>query len=1059
MSPAAVNEEAVEDHALAVLEKLGWATIHGNEIAPGEPRAERDGYDEVVLKGRLEAALRRLNPNVPAHALEDAQRRVQHLDVPGLVAANRHFHRLLVDGVEVEVLAPDGTLRGERVHLADFDEPSNNDLLAVRQFTVVEGQHERRPDIVLFVNGLPLVVVELKNLADEDATIEGAFRQLQTYKAQLPSLLEYNALLVVSDGLLGRVGALTSNFERFAPWRTEDGRVIAPKGQLELDTLLRGIFEPRRFLELLSGFIVFEDDGGAIEKKVAGYHQYHAVRFAVAETIRAAAVQAKQIAVRDVEMPYGKPDLITPSHGRAGDRRAGVVWHTQGSGKSLTMAFYAGRVVAHPAMENPTLVVITDRNDLDDQLFGTFARCKDLMRQDPVQAEGRDHLRELLQVASGGVVFTTIQKFMPEERGERFPVLSNRRNVVVIADEAHRSQYGFRAKFQGGVMNVGFAQHLRDALPNASFIGFTGTPIELEDKNTRAVFGDYISVYDIQRAVEDGATVPIYYEGRLARIALDEDAKALLDEEFEDVTEGEETSRKDQLKSRWAALEAVVGDESRLELVAKDLVEHFERRRDAMEGKAMAVCMSRRICVDLYEAIRALRPEWHGEGDDEGEMKVVMTGSADDGPRFQPHIRNKPRLKELAKRFRDPSDPFKLVIVRDMWLTGFDAPCLHTLYVDKPMQGHGLMQAIARVNRVFRDKPGGLVVDYIGLADSLQKAVHTYTQSGGKGNPNDDLTEAVSVMLAKLEVCRDLFHGFDVNAFLDGAPAERLVLLPQAAEHVFAQQDGSERLTQAVLELSKAFALCGAHDEALEVRDEVAFFQAVKVAITKISGSSARSQAELDHAIRQIVSKAIAADGMVDIFAAAGLQKPDLAILSDEFLAEVRDLPHKNLAAELLRKLLQDELKVRRKKNLVQSEAFSEKLEKTVARYHNRAVQTVEVIEELIHLAKEMQAAKARGDQLHLTDDEMAFYDALGTNESAVQVLGDAILTQIARELTSLIRKNVTIDWTHKEQVRAKLRVLVKKKLRQYGYPPDLQARAVETVIRQAEMLCVEWAP
>ena len=1068
MSAKAINEEALEDHAFALLESLGWTCLHGGQIAPDGPQPERTRYQDVVLTARLENALRRLNPKVPAGAREDAMRRVVNLDVPGLLASNRAFHRLLVDGVEVEVQAEDGMTRGERVHLVDFDEPDQNDLLAVRQYTVVEGNQKRRADIVLFVNGLPIALLELKNPIDENADIESAFNQLETYKKELASLLQYNELLVISDGVEARLGSLTSIYERFMPWRTEDGRVIAQKGQLELDTLLRGVFAPRRLLELLGGFIVYEDDGGKVEKKLAGYHQFHAVRFAVAETVRAAAVQAQSEAAKtrvvdaaaDAVMPYGKPELVTASHGKLGDRRVGVVWHTQGSGKSLSMVFYAGRVIAHPAMENPTLVIITDRNDLDDQLFTTFARCKDLLRQTPVQAESRDTLRDLLQVASGGVVFTTIQKFMPDQPGGKFPVLSERRNIVVVADEAHRSQYGFRASYQDktGVMNVGFAQHLRDALPNASFIGFTGTPIELDDKNTRSVFGEYISVYDIQRAVEDGATVPIYYEGRLARISFADEAKAALDDEFEALTEGEETSRKDALKSRWAQLEAVVGDDNRLALVAADIVEHFETRRASMDGKAMVVCMSRRVCAALYEAIRALRPAWHGEGDEQGEMKVVMTGSAADVEALQPHIRNKSRLTELAKRFREPSDPFKLVIVRDMWLTGFDAPCLHTLYVDKPMQGHGLMQAIARVNRVYRDKPGGLVVDYIGLADSLQRAVSTYTQSGGKGETTVDIDQAVNVLREKLEVCRDLFHGFDVVGFLSATPVKRIPLLAVAAEHVLVQPDGKDRLLQVVLELSSANAICSSSEAAIAAREEIAFYQAVRAFVSKATSSSTHSQADLDHAVRQIVSRAIAAEGMIDIFATVGLKSPDLSILSDEFLADMRELPQKNLAAELLRKLLADELKIRRKTNLIKAEAFSEKLERTVARYHNRAVQTVEVIEELIELAKEMKAAKARGEQLALSDDELAFYDALGTNDSAVQVLGDGILTKIARELTDIIRKNVSIDWTQKEQVKAKLKVLIKRKLREHGYPPDLQPKAIETVIKQAEMLAAEWA-
>ncbi len=786
-------------------------------------------------------------------------------------------------------------------------------------------------------------------------------------------------------------------------------------------------------MDLLQGYVVFEDDGSKLDKKLAGYHQFHAVKMAVAQTVRAA-----------------KP---------GGDRRVGVVWHTQGSGKSLTMAFYAGRIVAHPAMENPTLVVITDRNDLDDQLFTTFSRSKELLRQTPMQADDRDHLKELLKVASGGVIFTTIQKFIPEEKGAKFPVLTDRRNVVVIADEAHRSQYGFKAKMTAGAITAGFAQHLRDALPNGSFIGFTGTPIEAEDKSTRAVFGDNISVYDIQRAVEDGATVPIYYEGRLATLSLKDHAKEMLDEEFEDLTEGEEDWKKDKLKSRWAALEAVVGDKNRIDMIAKDLLAHFDHRNEAMQGKAMVVCMSRRICVELYEAIVRLRPAWHTDADADGDIKVVMTGQASDPENFQPHTRQKSRLSELAKRFKNPDDPFKLVIVRDMWLTGFDAPCMHTMYIDKPMQGHGLMQAIARVNRVFRDKPGGLVVDYIGLADSLQQAIHTYTQSGGEGDTTIDVDEAVAVLIEKLEICRGLFQGFDTEAFLMGTPTARLKLLPQAADHVFGLTDGRDRLVKAVLDMSNAHALCSAHEDALAHRDEIAFYQAVKGTVAKSSvGTTPTSAADMDQAIRQIVSNAIVAGGVVDIFDAVGLKKPDLAILSDEFLADVRHLPHKNLAAELLRKLLNDELKAKKKTNLVQADAFSDKLEKTVSRYRNRAIQTVEVIEELISLAKEMKAAEAKGAALNLSKEETAFYDALAVNESAVAVLGDTILTTIARDLAATIRTNVSIDWTQKESVRAKLRTLVRRKLRQYGYPPDMQEAAVDTVLKQAELMAADWS-
>ncbi|MBI2390494.1 MAG: type I restriction endonuclease subunit R [Deltaproteobacteria bacterium] len=1035
---AGVAESDVEEHALEVFAHLGYEVVHGPDIAPGEPAAERDSYADVVLKGRLEEAIRRLNPTAGEPAIREATRMVLLADAPSLVENNRRFHRLLRDGVEIEVVRPGGEVRGERLRLFDFDDPHENDWLAVNQFTIVEGQANRRPDILVFVNGLPLGVVELKNAADEDATIQAAYHQLQTYKAQIPSLFQFNELLVISDGVSARVGTVTASWERFAPWRTTDGKEIAPPGVLELTTLLAGVFDKARFLDLVRSFIVFEEDDKGVIKKLAGYHQFHAVRRAVWETVRASAAD--------------------------GDRKVGVVWHTQGSGKSLTMTFYAGKVVQHPAMENPTVVVITDRNDLDDQLFGTFARCHELLRQKPVQAADRTHLRELLRVPSGGVVFTTIQKFLPEEKGDRLAELSVRRNIVVIADEAHRGQYGFESRLvksaDGAHLVAGFAQHMRDALPHASFIGFTGTPIEVQDKNTRSVFGDYISVYDIQRAVADGATVPIYYESRLARLELNDELKEVLDDEFEQLTEQEEESRRERLKSKWAALEAVVGDPKRTRLIAEDLVKHFEARLDAMKGKAIIVCMSRRICVAMYEAIRALRPEWHDDDDKKGAIKVVMTGSASDPKDWQPHIRNKPRRAALAERLKDPDDELKIAIVRDMWLTGFDAPALHTLYVDKPMQGHGLMQAIARVNRVFRDKPGGLVVDYLGLADSLRKALATYTESGGEGRTAIDQEEAVGVMLEKVEVCRALFHGFDYTKFLTGTPIERLQLLPAAQEHVFSLEDGRDRLVKAVTELTKSFALSVPHEEAIALRDEVAFFQAVKAVIVKSSlSTSGRTEVDVEHAIRQIVSKAIVTDGIVDVFAAAGLKKPDISILSEDFLAEVRTLPQRNLAVELLRKLLNDELKIRKRKNLVQSEAFSEKLEKTVARYRNRAIETAQVIEELIKIATEMRAAQKRGEELNLTDDEMAFYDALGTNDSAVAVLGDAVLARIARELTETIRNSVTIDWTVKETVRAKLRTLVRRKLKMHGYPPDKTEGAVETVLKQAELLAADWAP
>jgi type I restriction enzyme R subunit len=1052
-----LTESTVESAALAWLSELGWQVKHGSEIAPDGLFAERQDYGQVVLNQRLRDALARLNPDLPPEALQDAFRKL--LNPPGatLEQRNRAFHRMLVDGVAVEYRRPDGAIAGTQVRILDFDDPDNNDWLAVNQFTVVENRHTRRPDVVLFVNGLPLAVIELKNPADEQATIWSAYQQLQTYKREIPSLFTYNEVLVISDGLQARIGTLTADRDRFMPWRTITGEGIAPPEIPQLEVLVRGVFELRRFLQLLRDFIVFEDEGGGkLAKKMAGYHQFHAVNVAVEETLRAAELQASAIAEET-----GRYEAGRKPGGKPGDRRIGVIWHTQGAGKSLTMVFYAGRIIRHPAMENPTIVVLTDRNDLDGQLFGVFSRCRELLGQEPVQAESRAHLRELLQNRqAGGIIFTTIQKFLPDVGAGLVPAqnrattrvaptLSDRRNIVVIADEAHRSQYDFID---------GFARHMRDALPNACFIGFTGTPLELDDRNTRAVFGDYISIYDIQRAVEDGATVPIYYESRLAKLNLPEEEKPRVDEAFEEVTEGEEVERKERLKTKWARLEAVVGAEKRLRLIAQDIVSHFEQRLEALDGKAMVVCMSRRICVELYNEIVRLRPEWHHEDDDKGVIKVVMTGSASDPPEWQPHIRNKERREFLANRFRNPKDPFKIVIVRDMWLTGFDCPSLHTMYVDKPMRAHGLMQAIARVNRVFRDKPGGLVVDYLGLAHELKQALATYTESGGTGKTAIDQAEAVAVMKEKYEVCCDLFHGFDWSKWKTGSPEERLSLLPAAQEHILAQENGKERLLKAVTELSKAFALAVPHEEALAIRDDVAFFQAVRAALAKRAPMEERPEEELDHAIRQIISQAIAPEGVIDLFSAAGLKKPDISILSDEFLAEVRGMPQKNLAVELLRKLLEGEIKVRRRKNVVQARSFAELLKQAIRRYQNRAVEAVQVIEELIALAKEMRKADRRGEQLGLSEEELAFYDALETNDSAVKVLGEPTLKRIARELVETVRRNVTVDWAERENVRAHLRRLVKRVLRKYGYPPDKQEKATQTVLEQAEVLSAEWA-
>ena len=1044
---SAFSESGVEAAALAWLADLGWAVAHGPDIAPDALAAERSDYGQVLLGQRLCDSLARLHSDLPDDVLDDAFRQLNRPEGPTLENRNRAFHRMLVDGVTVEYRTDEGAVRGSQACVVDFDDPTNNDWLAVNQLTVVENKHERRPDIVLFVNGLPLGVIELKNPTDEDATIWAAWQQIQTYKAEISSLFAMNAALMVSDGMEARIGTLTAGREWFKPWRTITGEALADPHMTELQVMLEGICVHKRFLALVRDFVVFEDDGsGSLVKKMAGYHQFHAVEVAVAETLRAAELSqtAEKLEEKVVlQEPGRKPG------GAPGDRRIGVIWHTQGSGKSLSMAFYAGRIIRERAMANPTIVVLTDRNDLDDQLFGTFSRCRELLRQPPAQAASRADLRAKLAVDSGGVVFTTIQKFFPEEKGDTHPALSQRRNIVVIADEAHRSQYDFID---------GYARHMRDALPKASFVGFTGTPIELKDANTRAVFGDYISIYDIQRAVEDQATVPIYYESRLAKLALDEGEKPTIDPEFEEATEGEEVERKEKLKTRWAQLEAIVGTEKRLKFVARDIVAHFEQRLEALDGKAMVVCMSRRICVALYRELVRLRPDWYHEDDDKGRLKVVMTGGATDPPDWQPLIRNKTRREALAKRFRNVDDPLRMVLVRDMWLTGFDAPSLHTMYVDKPMRGHGLMQAIARVNRVFRDKPGGLVVDYLGLAHELKRALATYTESGGTGKTALDQEEAVAVMLEKYEICCGLFHGFDRSKWTTGTPQERLGLLSTAQEHILAQENGKDRYVQSVRELSQAFALAVPHENAIRIRDDVAFFQAVQSVLAKRAPADARPEEELDHAVRQIISRAVASEGVIDIFAAAGLEKPDLSILSEEFLAEVRGMPQRNLAVELLQKLLKGEISVRRRKNVVQARSFAEMLEQTLRRYQNRAVEAVSVIEELIQIARELREATARGEKLGLSENELAFYDALETNDSAVQVLGDETLRAIARELVETVRGNVTIDWTLRENVRANLRRLVKRTLRRHGYPPDKQEKATRTVLEQAEGYCqVKW--
>jgi type I restriction enzyme R subunit len=1050
------TESTIEQAAIDWLKDPGYTYAFGPEIAFDGEHPARVDYHETLLLGRLRDAIARINRELHAQAQEEALRKITRLGKPSLLLNNHAFHHLLVNGIEVEYKVKDGRTVSGRAYVVDFDNPENNDWLVVNQYTVIAGavhelpQHNRRPDVVIFVNGLPLAVIELKNAADEKATIWSAFNQLQTYKHDIPALFHTNELLIISDGLNARFGSLTANKEWFLPWKTIEGETQAPTSVTQLEVLLKGMFEKRRFLDLIRYFIVFEQERGAPTlKKIAGYHQFHAVNYALEETIRASRSAGAGLRpapnIGELKGVYKAQNM---KGGESGDHRIGVIWHTQGSGKSLSMAFYTGRLVLHPAMENPTIIVITDRNDLDDQLFGTFSRCSEVLRQTPEQASSRDDLMEKLKGRiAGGVFFTTIQKFMPT--AESGGPLSDRHNIVVIADEAHRSQYDFID---------GYARNMRDSLPNASFIGFTGTPIEHTDANTRAVFGDYISIYDIQQSVEDGATVKIYYEGRLAKLELDAKEKPKIDPEFDEVTEGEELEKKEKLKTKWAALEAIVGAEKRINLVARDLIEHFEKRLEAMEGKAMIVGMSRRICVDLYNAIIQLRPEWHSEDDKRGVIKIVMTGNATDPLDWQGHVRTKARREELAKRFKDPADPFKIAIVRDMWLTGFDVPPLHTMYIDKPMQGHGLMQAIARVNRVYKNKPGGLIVDYLGLAYHLQKALATYTEAG---HPSEipDQEEAVNELLKRYEICKGLFHGFDWSKFFTGTAVEKTNILPQAMEHILNLDDGKKRLLQAVRELSLAFALAVPNERALAIRDDVSFFQAVRAALIKSTVDGERDAEDIDQAIRQILSRAVSAsDQVVDIFAAAGLKKPEISILSDEFLAEVKGMPQRNLAIELLRKLLNDELKTRMKKNLVQSRSFTELLERTIRAYQNRTLESAEVIAELIKLAEDIREAQKRGEKLNLSDDEVAFYDALEVNDSAVQVLGDETLKNIARELVETVRNNATIDWTVREAVRAKLRVMVKRILRKYGYPPDMQEKATRTVLEQAEQIAKDWA-
>ncbi len=1042
-----ITEDIVEQAALETLQELGWPCLPGSVIAPDGSAPERRSFGDVVLVGRLEAAVARINPDAPEAARNEAVRRVLSGELPSLVEENRRIHKLLTQGVDVEFRGDDGKTASTKIWLIDLGNVDANDWLAVNQFVVVENRTNRRPDVVLFVNGLPLAVLELKNAASQNATIVDAFNQLQTYLHQIPSLFSTNAVLVTSDGMEARIGSITADAERFMPWRTVDGQDFAHRGTPELETLLRGVFTRKNLLALIRDFIVFGDRGEGPFKIVAGYHQFHGAQKAVRQAVEAT-----------------RPD---------GDRKIGVIWHTQGSGKSLLMAFFAGLAVKSEELENPTLVVLTDRNDLDDQLFGTFGLCRDLIRQNPEQADSRQDLKQLLDKAAGGVVFTTVQKFSPERGEESFPLLSDRRNIIVIADEAHRSQYGFESRLnrETGLRRYGYAHYIRQAMPNASFIGFTGTPIEAVDVNTPAIFGEYIDIYDISRAVEDGATVPIFYESRLARIELNEDEKPLIDAEIEALVEDASLTEAERMKAKWSAVEALVGADKRLAQVAADMVTHLEARIEAMNGKAMAVCMSRRICVALYDHIIALRPEWHSTDDDKGAVKIVMTGAASDPLDWQQHIGTKKRRDDLARRARNPDDPLRLVIVCDMWLTGFDAPCMNTMYIDKPMRGHGLMQAIARVNRVFRDKPGGLVVDYIGVAQNLRSALGQYTDSD-RDKTGIDEAAAVAAMMERYEAIRDLLHGFDYRPGIDGQPRERLICLGGAIDWVLKWQEAQaawqkdaedkkrahRRYLDMVLELSKAYALASASDEARTIRDEVGFFQAIRAALAKTTATGMISEKDRSFAVQQLVDRAVASSEIIDILKVAGIQSPDISILSDEFLMEVGKMEKKNLALEALKKLLSGEIVSRSRTNLVESRTFSNRLEEAVARYHTGAISAVEMIQALIALAKDMQAARARGEEQGLSPEEVAFYDALAENESAVQAMGNAKLRLIAHELLEQLRGNVTVDWHQRESARARMRVLVKRILKKYGYPPDLADEAVQTVLAQAEILLRELA-
>lgn len=1069
---AKLCESAIEEMAIEELQSLGYTYISGVDLAPDALNPERSSYGDVLLMGRLQTAVHKLNPTIPADAIQGAVRKLSRIATSSLLADNEEFHKMLVDGVPVEY-RKGSDIKGDSVRIVDFDCPLNNEFLVVNQYTVVQNNNNKRPDVLLFVNGIPLVIFELKNPADENATCHKAYEQLQAYKLAIPGLFTYNEICIISDGLEAKAGSLTAPYSRFSTWKTKDGIKEAAKFDNELSTLIHGLCNPATLIDYIQNFVTYEKTQTEDKvthivkvetvKKIAAYHQYYAVNKALEQTIRASGYSNTPTAtIQEDPSSYGLPSA---SDQPKGDRKAGVIWHTQGSGKSLSMVFYTGKIVR--ALNNPTIVVITDRNDLDDQLFDTFAGNSQLLRQPPTQANSCEELKTLLKVASGGIVFTTIQKFIPDNNESVYELLSDRDNIVVIADEAHRTQYGFNAKLRdikengevvGQRIAYGFAKYIRDALPNATFIGFTGTPVEKQDANTPAVFGNYIDIYDIAQAVEDKVTVRIYYESRLAKVNLTEEGKRLIeqfDAELDEVGEADEATK---AKMKWAKLEAIVGNEDRIRILANDIVTHFEERQKVFEGKALIVAMSRRIAVEIYDAIVKLRPEWHSDDLDKGSIKVVMTSSSSDGAAIQKHHTTKAQRKALALRLKDENDPLKIVIVRDMWLTGFDAPCLNTMYIDKPMKDHNLMQAIARVNRVFKDKPGGLIVDYIGIATNLKKALGFYAESGGKGVPAETHQKAVEIMLEKLEVVRCILYGFDYSAFFSSAVKDKLSLILQAEDFILGLDDGKNRFIREVSLLGQAYALAKPDPATFENAEEIAFFQAVKARLTKFETGGNGKGESYDSVIRNIVNSAISSDQVVDIFGAAGLEKPELSILSEEFLKEIEGMKYKNVAIELLKKLLSDEIKIRSKHNLAKSKTLMEMLDGAIKRYQNNLLTTAEIIEELIRIAREINAADKRGQDMGLSEDELAFYDALETNDSAVKVLGDDQLRAIAREIADKVRKNATIDFAIKETARARIMVIVRRILNKYGYPPDKQPAAIELVMKQAENLADVWS-